>query len=71
MMKYQELYEEMDRIDAGLSDNIAFLEDEIDEHKRKQLLLEQDLAGLLLLRAEIRQFLKESGVIDDETSDWS
>ena len=70
-MKYQALYEEMDRIDAGLSDNIAFLEDEIDEHKRKQLLLEQDLAGLLLLRCEIRQFLKESGVIDDETSDWS
>ena len=70
-MKYEMLYEELDNTDAGLSDNIAFLEDEIERHKTKQLLLEKDLAELLLLRAEIRQFLKESGVIDDETSDWS
>lgn len=70
-MKYEMLYEELDNTDAGLSDNIAFLEDEIERHKTKQLLLEKDLAELLLLRAEIRQFLKESGVIDSETSDWS
>ena len=70
-MKYEMLYEELDNTDAGLSDNIAFLEDEIERHKTKQLLLEKDLAELLLLRAEIRQFLKESGVIDSETSDWT
>ena len=70
-MKYEALYEEMDRIDAELTDEIAMLEVGVEKHKTKQLLLEQELAGVLLLRAEIRQFLKESGVIDDEKSDWS
>ena len=71
MMKYDLLYEELEKMDAELTDEIAMLEVGVEKHKTKQLLLEQDLAGLLLLRCEIRQFLKESGVIDDETSDWS
>lgn len=70
-MKYQALYEELEKMDAELTDEIAMLEVGVEKHKTKQLLLEQELAGVLLLRAEIRQFLKESGVIDDETSDWS
>ena len=70
-MKYQELYEELEKMDAELMDEIAMLEGGVEKHKTKQLLLEQELAGVLLLRCEIRQFLKESGVIDDETSDWT
>ena len=71
MMKYPALYEELGKLEAELTDEIAMLEVGIEKHKTKQLLLEQELAGVLLLRIEIRQFLKESGVIDDETSDWS
>lgn len=68
MMKYEAFYEELDKMDAQLSDDIAFMEGEIEMYKTQQLILEQRLAGLLLLRSEIRQFLKESGVIDDETN---
>lgn len=63
-MKYPALYEELDNLDAELSEDIAELEGDIDEHRRKQLLLEQDLAGKLLLRSEIRQLLKDSAMTE-------
>ena len=70
-MKYQALYEELNKLDDELSDDIGWLEENIERRKTQQLIFEQELAGKLLLRCEIRQFLKESGVIDDETSDWT
>ena len=70
-MKYPALYEELGKLEAELTDKIAALDKGVERHKAMQLHLEQELAGVLLLRIEIKQFLKESGVIDDETSDWS
>lgn len=67
-MKYQALYEELVNIDGELSDDIGWLEENIERRKTQQLILEQEMAGKLLLRSEIRQFLKDSGVIDDEAS---
>lgn len=65
-MKYQALYEELNKLDGELSDDIGWLEENIERRKTQQLILEQELAGKLLLRTEIRQFLKDSGVIDDD-----
>lgn len=71
MIKYELLYEELDKMDADLSDDIWLLESDIKGRKTILSILEQELAGKLLLRAEIRQFLKESGVLDSGTNDWS
>ena len=64
MRKYEALYEELDEMDAQLSKDIKSLKDDIEGRKRLQLILEQELAGMLLLQTEIRQFLKESGITE-------
>lgn len=69
-MKYEMLYAEMDKLDMDITTEISHLEDRLELSRKTLVLMEQELAELILKRAELRQFLKESGVIDSETSDW-